>query len=949
MAAAIRTGPLRRKTKPEGCVDSGDEHEETIRRLHAEVRDLPESARHKRLLELGADPLLIAEIDARLMADAETSAWRDGQSPRSGNTSQDTLELHAGDSLGSWRLLKEIGSGGMGAVFLAERSDGHFDQRVAIKLIRGVPDAETFLHFARERQILARLQHPDIARLLDGGATPGGQPYLVMEHIEGIPIERHCAGQQLDLESRLRLFRKVCDAVQFAHQRLIVHCDLKPSNVLVRADGNPVLLDFGIARALDQQPASREARSAGAWITPLYASPEQLRGEPVSTASDVYSLGLILFELLAGRRARVDADDHTITLLGKAEVRPSELAADMPWRSRLRGDLDAIVQRATANDPAQRYESAEALGLDLQRHLEHRPIGARPQTLVYRTNRLVRRRWPAFAAALVMLIGATVFTWKLAQERDRARAAEAAARIEAQTAERASEFLVSVFNVSNPDLNQNRAISARDVLDEGAQRIEKELTDTPAIKARLLAVIGTAYRYIGEPQRAVDMLAKAAALYQDPRVDKPLDAAGVLSQLAIVYSNNEFPASKAEQAARESLRLRELHTAPESAEIADSLNTLGVVLEHADEHDEAERVLLHSLAIRERLFGKDAVVVAGNLNNLGLVERERGNHAQSLAYFERSLQIKRKANGEHNPDYEIGLGNYARALTESGDRLRALELRRQHLALALDLYGADSEKVSSAHNELGSVLHDLGRFNEAAEQYRECMAILARKGRTQSSTYALPLNNLASAYEDMGDYGAAEPLFRESLAVRKATQDVDSPMVARAEYNLGRLLEKRGEYRESETLSAQALASFSKRHDATHRNVVKLILLDVERQLDQHRVEPARQQLAQLAAGDIRWDDRELALRDALNARIAEQDGDLPAALKASQQALAAIRRAWGDHHPLILQYALDLARLQERAGDSDKAKALVASVSDLGSAFHETAPERMELEQWRP
>lgn len=923
------------------------EHRHTIRRLLAEVRELPEGERHRRLIDLGADPLLIAEVDSLLLADAETSAWVDGQAPLSGGGTSGTVELGVGDTLGSWRLVEEIGSGGMGAVFLAERIDGHFDQRVAIKLIRGAADTETFLHFARERQILAGLQHPNIARLLDGGATPGGQPYLVMEYIEGISIDRYCAEQALDLRARLRLFQRVCDAVQFAHQRLVVHCDLKPSNVLVRADGTPMLLDFGIARALDQKSTAGEGGAAGAWITPLYASPEQLRGDPVSTASDVYSLGLILFELLAGRRARLQPDDHTITLLGKAEVRPSELAEDVPWRARLAGDLDAIVQRATATDPARRYESAEALELDISQYLELRPVKARQAGRIYQTARLLRRRWPAFATLGAMLVAAVVFTWQLAMERDRARDAEAQARIQAQTAERVSEFLVSVFNVSNPNLSQDRQISARDVLDQGARRIEQELANEPAVKARLLAVIGSAYRYIGEPKPAVAMLEQSQKLYLDPQVNQPMDAARVLSQLAVVYSNNEFPQSDAEHAARESLRLRELHGQPDSLEIADSLNSLGIVLEHMDQTDQAEQVLQRSLAIRERILGPDSKEVSTNLNNLGLVERERRNYSKAIQYFERSLEIKRKTEGDHNPSYEVGLGNLARALSESGDRERAIELRRQHLALVLDLYGRKSENVSSVYNELGSTLHDLGRFDEAAQAYREGMEILKELGRENSTVFALPLNNLASAYEDMQDYAAAEPLFRKSLALRKAGQDADSPMIARAENNLARLLLKRGNTLESKGLISKALATYRERTGNNERNVVKLELLELQRLADIGNFAAAQKLDTQLEASEVKWDERMLAVHDALQARLAEQRGDIAGAVESSKQALASIRSAWGQHHPLVLEYALAHARQLKRSGQADQAQALVQSVADLGAHFEESAPVRIELKQW--
>ena len=917
--------------------------EALIQRIVSEVRRLPEADRRPRMLELGADSVLIAEIEALLLGDAETSALGTGPSARSAAGS--TAELGEGDTLGAWRLLEEIGSGGMGAVYLAERSDGHFDQRVAIKLIRGIPDAETFVHFARERQILANLQHPNIARLLDGGATPGGQPYLAMEYIEGEPIEQYCAAHSLGLDSRLRLFQKVCAAVQYAHQRLVVHCDLKPSNILVRADGNPVLLDFGIARALDQQAGPRELKSASAWVTPLYASPEQLRGEPVTTASDVFSLGLILFELLAGRRARLDADDHTITLLGQSAVKPSELAEAMPWVSRLRGDLDAIVQRATAADPRKRYESAESLAADLQRHLDFRPITARRQSAGYRLGRLLRRRWPVFAAAALLLLVAGAFTWQLARERDRALTAEREAITQAHTAERVSEFLVSVFNVSNPNLSQNRKLTAREVLDRGADRIEGELSDAPAVKARLLAVLGTAYRYIGESARAVDLLDQAASLYLDPRVDQPLAAADALSALAVVYSNNNYPASKAEQVASEALRLREQYAEPESLPIADALNTLGIVRESEDRFDEAESLLLRSLRIRERLAGKESRSVASALHNLGLVETSRGRDLdKAIDYFERALSIKKKLEGDHNPDYEISLADYAKALRKDGQRERAVEMQRKDLELARELYGERSELLAGAHNELGYTLHDMGRFSEAAAEYRASMDIRRELGGDSGAAFAIPLNNLASAYEDMGDYAAAEPMYRRSLQLRRSGQDPDSPLIASAEYNLARLLVKMGRLDEAHALAGKALASYRKRYGQDHRNVVKVEMLEVERLLDAGALDDASELFSRLVASPVELGDMFLARRHALAARIAEQRGDATKALEASGQAWEAIRRAWGEHHPLTLEYGLAYARQLSRGGEQQQARAIVNSVADLAPAFSERSPLHAEL-----
>lgn len=923
-------------------------HGATIRRLFDAVRDLPESSRHSRMLELGADPLQIAEVDSLLIADAATSAWDGVQSRRSDAPGASGAELTAGDSLGSWRLLEEIGAGGMGAVYLAERSDGHFDQRVAIKLIRGIPDSETFVHFARERQILAKLQHPNIARLLDGGATPGGQPYLVMEHIEGVPIERFCASNKLNLRARLKLFQQVCEAVHFAHQRLVVHCDLKPSNVLVRADGVPVLLDFGIARALDQQPGRREEMSASAWVTPLYASPEQLRGEGVTTASDVFSLGLILFELLAGRRARVDAQDHTITLLGQAAVRPSDLAEAMPWKSRLRGDLDAIVQRATAADPARRYDSAESLAQDLQRYLELRPVSARRPTPGYRMGRLLRRRWPAFAAIGVVLVLATAFIWQLAIERNRAINAEREAITQAKTAEQVSEFLVSVFNVSNPQSKQDRTISAREVLDQGAERIDAELADAPRVKARMLEVLGTAYRYIGESVRAAELLSKASKLYLDPRVGQPLAAAKALSSLAVVYSNNEYPVSMAEGAALEALSLRERYADPDSLPIADALNTLAIVRQNQDRLDEAETLLLRSLAIRERLAGPESRPVAGNLHNLARNEYLRGtDFDKAIAYYERALALKRRLGGERDPDFEVTQADYGKALRDSGQRERAFEVLGQNLVLATELYGEDSENVAGAHNEFAYLLHDMGRFREAAEEYRASMAIRTRLGNDDSAAFAIPLNNLASALEDRGDYAAAEPLFRRSLELRRNGQDADSTMIAHAEYNLARLLLKTGRFDEAAELDGSALLIYRKHYDEDSRNVIKVKLQEIQRLLEVQEIDSADALMKQVLAADAKLGDAYLARRHSLAARIAGQRGDAGAAVDESGLALAAIRKAWGDQHPLVLGYALEHAQFLEQDGQDAEARELVASVASLADSFAETALERKQLARW--
>lgn len=358
-----------------------------------------------------------------------------------------TAAAPGADSLvGPWRLLRELGAGGMGTVFLAERADGAYQRTVAIKFLNGIASRDAGERMRRERQILADLDHPGIARLLDGGSTPEGQPYLVMEYVEGADLAS--AGRALGLEDRLRLLQKVAQAVHYAHQRLVVHRDLKPANILVREDGRPVLLDFGIARLADAGEADGQTQTR-AWYTPGYASPEQRRGGPVGTASDIYALGQILAELLSGRFVP-PAPDGTVAL-------PSARGLRGLARRRMR-ELDALVQHACAPAVEQRYPSAAALADDIDRWFQHKPLRAAPARPWYRISTFLRRQRWTVAAALAAVLALVSFTLRLSQERDRALAAEARALEESATAEEVVQFLVSLFRAAAPDQAGNRPI-----------------------------------------------------------------------------------------------------------------------------------------------------------------------------------------------------------------------------------------------------------------------------------------------------------------------------------------------------------------------------------------------------------------------------------------------------------------------------------------------------------
>ncbi|MFG0320260.1 MAG: serine/threonine-protein kinase, partial [Planctomycetota bacterium JB042] len=493
----------------------------------------------------GGDRGLAEEVRRMLAADADAEglvAPSPGALARKIATS---AVLEVGERLGAWRVVRPIASGGMGSVFLAERDDRRFEQRVAIKVIRRELVAEgTTERFRRERRLLARLRHPNVARLLDGGETDDGRPYLVMEHVDGEPIDAYCDGRRLAIERRIELFRDVCAAVDEAHRNLVVHRDLKPSNILVTADGTPKLLDFGIAKLLEE-PDDLEpdlTRTGNRPMTPGYASPEQVRAEPTTTATDVYSLGVVLYELLTGQRPYGPTVtggyeleraicETTPTRPSDAVAAPSVGSPERPpdaagrlrssrpeaLRRRLAGDLDNIVLRAMQKDPTRRYPSAGALGDDLRRHLLDLPVAARPDSVAYRARKFVKRNRLAAAmigVAATAVIGGTAgaVRWAVVAERERERAAEAAEgeRLQSDRFRAVNAFLGDLLSAASPaGLGTDVPVGA--VLDRAAARIDDELDD-PSVEMDVRLTIGRTYSAIGRHADAALHFEAALAL-----------------------------------------------------------------------------------------------------------------------------------------------------------------------------------------------------------------------------------------------------------------------------------------------------------------------------------------------------------------------------------------------------------------------------------------------------
>jgi serine/threonine-protein kinase len=875
-----------------------------LRRLFDAVCDLPAERWREQLRALSDDDSLIEEV-LQLLG-AQTEAF--GQVARPlGELLADSggSELQAGDRLDAWRLVERLASGGMGTVFTAERVDGLFRQQVAIKLLRSnaVNQEEFAQRLAAERQLLAELQHPNIARLYDGGTTPTGQPYLVMEYVPGRALDEYCEWRAPDLRQRLHLFQRICGAVQSAHQRLIVHCDLKPGNVLVLDDGEPVLLDFGIAQVLDRQQGDGERNNT--FCTPAYASPELLGGARVSVVSDVFALGVLLTELLACRTlARTLADRDTPVPL------PSVLAqADCAWRSRLRGDLDAIAARACDLDPRKRYSSVEALSQDIGRHLDWRTVTARLPTWSYRSTRYLRRHWREAAATATVLLLAGGFVWRVTTERARAQR-------EAAVAEQVSEFLVSAFDAADPRMRGARAgeeVSARQVLDASAARIEQGLNDTPAIRARLRAVLGRAYRNLGQPQRAEALLDQAAKEFLDPAVARPDQAAQALAELSRSMSDRQY-GPQAVAVARRALALSEGEGEPRA--LADAYDTLGLALVADNQYDPAERAFEQS----RRLRGKYAMAQspeqrAAMLGHLAQLYLRRGELKRAEQTFREALQLSRQI-GANTVAVQLNQFGLAKALFGQG---RAEDMRRElveNLILARDLYGEQSDMVANIHSDLANAAQDLGETRQADEHYRAALAILGVVAGKRSLDYGRVLNNWAVLADERGDVGEAERRWREALSIRREHLGPDERRVLRVESALGRLLARSGRTEQAQPFIEHSLSIWRKQHGEDHAGLLMVKLTRIEWLLSRDRLEEAGAELAALNVAQGEYNAFMLARIPALQAELAQRRGDWGEAERGWARVVADSAQASGEQQLKTAKARVPYAEVLLARGD---------------------------------
>jgi len=589
-----------------------------------------------------------------------------------------------GAVFGPYRVRREIGWGGMGAVYLAERSDDQYQKQVALKVMPrwSGGDQRRLQRFREERQILASLDHPGIARLVDGGVTPGGVPWFAMEYIDGLQIDRYCDTLRLSVDARLKLFCDVCSAVQYAHRNLIVHRDLKPSNILVSDGGRIALLDFGIARLLAGDSSAASAKTTGdRLMTPLYASPEQIRGEPASTTSDIYALGVLLYVLLTGanpyKLTTFDTYEVIRAVLEDEPERPSSCAStDVKLARRLRGDLDAIVLKAMSKEASRRYSTVEQLQADVQRYLSGMPVIARPESRAYLARKFVRRHrlgvGVAIAAAVLVLSFATVMT----VQRSRIRAQAERIATERDRAEQVGELLLKSIRSVVP---RDSGVTALNILDSATSRVDRQLKDHPEQRARLMFEMAGSYHQLGIDDRAENLLGVSLELMRGLRPTRELEIAETLDLLGgVLLAKGKV--GEAEKSYREALLFRRMKSGVSDGALARTLVGLSFVLRARGLFPEAERLSREAVRIdRSRTDGR--ADLAASTTALAGVMAGQGRHSEAVRLLQQALEILRETHSEEDPEVATTLFDYAASLHGAGRHREADSVARRALAL----------------------------------------------------------------------------------------------------------------------------------------------------------------------------------------------------------------------------------------------------------------------------
>ncbi len=803
-----------------------------IETLFAAALEQPAGARQQFVAEACRDDEELEREVTSLLTSADSAGdYFVDLADRAGVPSVDAAspDRLAGKRIGNYRLVQLIGRGGMGAVYLAERNDRQFEMQTALKLLPvGLESEDARLRFLSERQILARLKHPSIAQLLDGGVTDDGTPYYVMEHVEGSPIDEYCDGRGLTVNRRLEIFLSVCEAVLHAHRNLIVHRDLKPANILVTEQGQVKLLDFGIARVLDPDQdggtgltQTRRARP----MTMAYASPEQVRGEIVTTASDVYALGILLYKLLAGRHPYrlpfTSPTDAERIICREKPLPPSaatrqvaaaqagvegSLAPNLAARSRrlsdrklareLSGDLDTIVMMALRKEPERRYASVAQFADDIHRYLAGLPVSAQRDTLRYRASRFVsRNKVPVtvaavFAAMLVALVAISLRFAVTTATQSRAIA------LEAETTAQVATFLVDLFKTADPVEGLGDTVRVRTVLDRGTERVDEVLVAQPEVRARMLDVIGRVYVNLGLYDAALDLHRRSVDLQRHLHGDSHPEVASSLEQLALTQRlRRNFEA--AEPLYTEALDIRR-RVNDDPAHVADALQGLALTLRDLGRADSAEALIREVLDLRTKTFGAAHFQTVAARHDLAFVLRAKGDLDTAEATYLSVIPQLRMHGDSGRRLLGSAFNNLAFLYSRKQQPAEAERWYRE--ALPLERVSGSEPNLVTLLNNLAGVLHVQGKDAEAEAVLKERLTICQEHWPSGDWRIGEAHAALRNLFLMVGDTVKAEPFARRTAEIYETALGADHGWTAHARAVLGTCLTAFGQFTEAERL-----------------------------------------------------------------------------------------------------------------------------------------------------
>lgn len=733
-----------------------------------------------------------------------------------------------GERINAYRLEGLLGRGGMGDVYLARRDDGAFERTVAIKVVRNrrVNDAFAVL-FRKERQVLADLKHPSIPALIDAGQLDDGRLYFISDYIDGVSAAEYCDDATRTFDDKLTLLTRIGEALQHAHNNLILHLDIKPDNVLVQSDGTPCLLDFGIARLVGEEVGGNRA------YTPGYASPEQIRGEHVTAASDVFSLGALAYRMLTGTRPFDPlelAPAETIMLAredaAKRVARFAELEALAP-------DIQAIVRKAMHDDPAERYATVESFLRDIKHFRLSLPVAARRGGFRYRLGKYVKRQRVAIGVVVAALSGLAAFAAHEASLRDAAQAASVRAEQEADAAGQISDFLIELFRVSDPSEARGSSVTARELLDNGAARIPDDLEAQPLLQSRLMRVIGDVYTQLGLLDDAARIMENALRVREAAGADDD-ELGTLLTNLGIVYLK-QTRLDDAEVVLLRGLDLREDANGAFALSVGNSLNYVGVLRTLQGQYDTAIALLQRAVKLHEENLGPDDYALAEPLRNLSTAYYRQGQTAEAIRLNRRALAIVRESVASDHPALALTLDNLGNNYQAAGRYEEALEVMTEALSIREKVLSPTHPMLANTLENMGTIQYALRKFESAEPLMLRALAIREEVLGPTHRHMGTSLGNLGNLYMEWGKLDRAEELLTRSLELRRQIYEADNPRLAVAMLNLGSLYLKRSELDRATTETLGAMAIFSAKLEPDH-----LYLLHSEWQLANIRSEQGR-------------------------------------------------------------------------------------------------------------